>query len=49
MVMTVDWIDNVGRYSSIVIGDNGHSVISYLDSSNNDMKVVPMWFLAQTD
>jgi len=48
-IMTVDSDGNVGSYTSIAIDDNGTPIISYLDSANNDLKSVPMWFLALMD
>ena len=39
----VDVIGNVGEYTSISIGSSGIPVISYHDSTNNSLKVVPMW------
>ena len=48
-IMTVDSDGNVGQYTSIAIDDNGTPIISYLDSANNDLKSVPMWFLALMD
>jgi len=48
-IMTVDSDGTVGEYTSIAIDDNGTPIISYLDSANNDLKSVPMWFLALMD
>ena len=48
-IMTVDSTGNVGRYPSIAIDDNGHAVIAYLHSTLNDLKLVPMWFLAHSN
>ncbi len=42
-ITTVDSTGDVGRYTSIAIGDNGYPVISYRDSTNTALKVVPMW------
>ena len=48
-ITTVDSDGTVGRYPSIAIGDNGHAVIAYLDATSNDLKLVPMWFLARSN
>ena len=39
-INTLDSTGNVGYYSSIAIGTDGYPVISYQDSSNQDLKVV---------
>ena len=36
---TVDSVGNVGLYTSITVGADGLPVISYIDSTNNDLKV----------
>jgi len=36
---TLDSVDDVGRYSSIVIDPDGNHVISYYDDTNGDLKV----------
>jgi hypothetical protein len=38
-ITTVDSDGNVGRFTSIAIGDNGNPVISYTDWINDDLKV----------
>ncbi len=38
-ITTADTSTNVGRYSSMVIGNDGISVISYYDLINNSLKV----------
>jgi 20S proteasome alpha/beta subunit len=38
-ITTIDSDGNVGRYTSIAIGDNGYPVISYYDFTNDDLKV----------
>ncbi len=40
MLSTVDSIDNVGEHTSIAIGTDNLPVISYYDSTNDDLKVV---------
>ena len=42
-ITTVDSEGWVGLHPSIAIGDNGYPVISYYDSTNTALKVVPMW------
>jgi hypothetical protein len=38
-ITTIDGDDNVGMWTSIAIGSNGHPVISYFDDSNDNLKV----------
>ncbi|MDA0300773.1 MAG: hypothetical protein O3B40_10150, partial [Actinobacteria bacterium] len=38
-ITTVDSAGDVGRYTSIAIGDNGYPVISYIDRDNTALKV----------
>lgn len=38
-ITTVDSVGDVGAYSSIAIGTDGHPVISYYDSTNHALKV----------
>ena len=45
IITTVSSDDDIGRYSSIVIGATGLPVVSYFDETNGDLKVVPMWSL----
>ena len=37
--LIIDSTNNVGEYTSIAIGDNGNPIISYYDSTNNNLKV----------
>ena len=40
-----DSINDVGRYSSIAIGSNSNPIISYYESTNDDLKVAAIWHL----
>ena len=42
---TIDSNGNVGLYTSMTIGANGHPVISYYDGTNQDLKVFSPWWL----
>jgi hypothetical protein len=42
---TIDSNGNVGLYTSMTIGANGHPVISYFDVTNFDLKVFSPWWL----
>ena len=42
---TIDSGDDVGGYTSIAIGTNGHPIISYYDYANQDLKVFSPWWI----